>query len=641
MSRSTLANSLDQQVNSLIAFLSIANHQIVLDQVRELCRRLPTNHKVAARQLKLSLKSLGVEIKHTHALKAVTQMRGASGFLGSDDAIRWDVASWFDDAPAISARRELFTDLGKACDQVCARIREQFERGDEPLIRFRIDSRAVEIQTVGEPNKGWRAVIVATDSLAAPCEFGIEQQIRLGERLRRLIEGDLGGWLDGIACLDPETNRRGGLAISIDGKVGDICHESQMLCMLADLLDTETNWSAAQPSFDRYGQRLDLLTQMDNFNWVPVADSVWQGLYSRQNSFEQRHEEPFAQWIADRVTTSAVERFAPETLNLTIVEKARLLMQLSDSDIAEKLRVPLDQWLSYKSAGELPVTLFRPLREAIGLGSENDLLGEAEGTVRMPLPRHEDIGIFLSRFDTVEVPESEGTQQLAQRLRRLCATPFAERRRWDKHPISELKAINQEARFEGLVICAMMEKQFVSDLPLGYSRYGLVLVLTFANEIDVHTQDGQLEVGNSAMDLPAEDDEEPVTAAWLARFNDPKLTGEELLRYSEKVDQMRNPDGDDESKFDTTIFAAAKVFRSEPQKAHSANVRMQAVSRLLQRDSLAPWVLRGAEVGASMLSRPVFEAAARCPLVDIQGRPGFDLQAFKRVLVEHVRSWEH
>jgi hypothetical protein len=186
-----------------------------------------------------------------------------------------------------------------------------------------------------------------------------------------------------------------------------------------------------------------------------------------------------------------------------------------------------------------------------------------------------------------------------------------------------------------------MEKQFVSDLPLGYSRYGLVLVLSFAREIDVHTQDGKLEVGNSSMDLADEDEIEPVTLDWLTRFNTPKFTGEELLRYAEKVDQMRDPDGDDESKFHTTMYAAVKVFRSEPGKPHSANVRMQAVNRLLQRDSLDPWVLRSSEAGAAMLSRPVFEAAARCPLVNIQGRPGFDAQAFKRILVEHVRSWEH
>lgn len=37
------------------------------------------------------------------------------------------------------------------------------------------------------------------------------------------------------------------------------------------------------------------------------------------------------------------------------------------------------------------------------------------------------------------------------------------------------------------------------------------------------------------------------------------------------------------------------------------------------REALDPWVLRSAEEGSSMPSRPVFEAAARCVLVDVLG----------------------
>jgi hypothetical protein len=426
MSRSTLANSLDQQVDSLINFLSIAGRRVTPDQVRELCRRLPSDHKVAARQLKISLQSLGVELKHTHALKAVSEMRGVGGFLGSDSATRWDVASWFDDAPAISARRELFTDLGRACDQICARIREQFERGDEPLIRFQISNNAVEIRTVGDPYKGWRAVVVATETDAHTCEFGIERQLRLGERLRRLVEGELGGWLDGIACLDAEKNRRGGIVIAVDGMVEGVAHESEMLCMLSELLGESENWPSAQPSIDRYGRRLELQTQNDDLSWTPITDSDWQALNSRHSSFTQRHEEPFAEWVEQRLTTSTLERFAPETLNVSTMEKARLSKQLSDLDVAARLNVPIDVWMTYKSNRELPVTLFRALRDTLGMTSENELLGEAQGTIRMPLPRHEDIAMFASRIDTVEVSECEDAPQLASLSGILCAGPFIE-----------------------------------------------------------------------------------------------------------------------------------------------------------------------------------------------------------------------
>lgn len=166
-----------------------------------------------------------------------------------------------------------------------------------------------------------------------------------------------------------------------------------------------------------------------------------------------------------------------------------------------------------------------------------------------------------------------------------------------------------------------------------------VLVLRFEKAVDVHTQRGQLDIGNAAMKLPPED--EPVSAGWLERFNAVKFTGEELLKYSEKVNEMRDPEGDEDAAIHTTMFAAVKVFGKEPNKAHTATVRMEALTRLMLREPLDPWVLRSAEEGSSMLSRPVFEAAARCVLINIQGEPGFDADAFRVLLVEHARSWEH
>jgi len=100
---------------------------------------------------------------------------------------------------------------------------------------------------------------------------------------------------------------------------------------------------------------------------------------------------------------------------------------------------------------------------------------------------------------------------------------------------------------------------------------------------------------------------------------------------------MRDPDGDDDDKYQVTMFAAVRVFGKQPGKAHAATVRMEAVSRLIQEQSLEPWVLKSTEDDASMLSRPVFEAAARCELIDVHGRAGFDPQAFYMCCVEHAR----
>jgi len=85
-----------------------------------------------------------------------------------------------------------------------------------------------------------------------------------------------------------------------------------------------------------------------------------------------------------------------------------------------------------------------------------------------------------------------------------------------------LKSLSQKLRSAGIVVCAMCEKQFISDLPLGYSRYGLVMVLTFATEEEVSTQNGQIDPANVAS-LPSEEKIGSITPEWLREFNDPRL----------------------------------------------------------------------------------------------------------------------
>lgn len=168
LSSSHSSSSPETQASSLIAFLAEGQHHLAEDDARLICAQLPADNKLAARQLKQFLSGKGVAIKHTHALRAVAQLRGSSGYMGLGDATRWEVASWVLDAPAVSARRELFSDLGKACDQLCARLREQFDPGDAPLVQFRPSANAVQIEGIGDPHPTWRVVLVAVDAQGAP-----------------------------------------------------------------------------------------------------------------------------------------------------------------------------------------------------------------------------------------------------------------------------------------------------------------------------------------------------------------------------------------------------------------------------------------------------------------------------------------
>ncbi|KAB1448546.1 hypothetical protein [Bordetella bronchiseptica] len=639
MSLARSMGSPDAQAASLVAFLAQAQHQLSLDTARTVCAALPRDNKLAAKQLKQALAGLSIPLKHTHALKAIAQLRGAPGHLGLGDATRWEIASWIQRAPAVSPRREVLQDLGQACDQLCARIREQFDPGTAPFVHLHITEQAVEIEAMGEPSHAWRAIILAISPEHEPRIFDMDQQIRLTERLRRLIEGELGGWLDGVVSLDAAQDRGAEIALSINGQTVAAGTEAPVLAHLETRITDLPHVGNDMPLVDAQHQRLALIVRRIGQPEGPMRATAWRSLHARYRAFVRRHERDFAAWWEQRHDEGMQEQFAPEPLVVEAVEAAQVRRGISDATLAERLRLSVDAWKEYMHARTLPVALFPVLAQVLGLASENELLGAENDMVRIPLPRHEDIGMFLSRFEIVEVVPQEGAAALAQQLARQCEADFARRRHWDTQVPAGLIELNHLIRHEGWGLTCAMEKRFVQDLPLNYSRMGIVLTLRFDKAIDVHTQHGQLPVGNSVMQLPPE--EEHITEEWLARFNASAFTGEDIQRYTDKVSEMRGPDDTSKDRFEITMIAGVKVFKSNPQKAHAASVRMESFAHLLERCNLTPWVMRSTDPEASMLSKPVFEAIARCPLVDVNSKAGFEEQAFRRLLVEYARTWEH
>ena len=166
---------------------------------------------------------------------------------------------------------------------------------------------------------------------------------------------------------------------------------------MIDAYNDDEHRLAVPDELDRDRRGLLLHTKDSSGQWIKASESVWQGIWARRAAFAKRHDQPLQQWISERHHTHGADRFAPETLNVHALETAQLQAQLSDQQIAASLALSLEQWLTYKSTKTLPVRLFRPLRDTFGLPSENELLGEAAPTVRMPLPRHEDIANSVAR----------------------------------------------------------------------------------------------------------------------------------------------------------------------------------------------------------------------------------------------------
>ncbi|WP_143042663.1 hypothetical protein [Variovorax sp. YR634] len=590
--------SIEEQVPLLVEFLSVRSHELTAEQAKIACAGLPENPKVAAKELKLRLKPLGIDIQHTHALNAITRMRGTHIPAHLAHALRWDVAAWFSDAPSVGAKRRLHTKLSEAADDVCDRIRDQFEAGDRPLLRLRTDATHIELISLGDPSPHWHVLMVAVGPDGQPTTVPVDEIPRFAERLRRLLAGPISGWLDSFVGNAWESDVLGAWAIA---------HEDEKL--------------PDQPITAYFGKL------------GPVSQFQWDSLSKRYAAFCDRLDMPYDMWLQS-CHESSTARFAPAPFRASQAEAARVKLNLSVTELEAKLGFKDLDWNAAVKSQTMPSYLFAPVARVLQLESPNLLVEHVRTTPRIPLSNVDDLATWLARLDgeVVQYPDSPPVDpEVGAKLEMLLATPWARRSGWAKVPPVELKQLAQQVADAQLVICASMEARFVQDLPLGRWRSGMLSALSFESEAVVRTQGG-------ALNVEPDVEGEPISAEWLERFNKQTFTGEDLMELSKEVEARREPDGDE--NFDIALFAAARLFKKPPGKAHAATVRMQAVSLLVKDYSLEPWVLASSEGGAVMLSRPIFEAAARCPLVDVKGEAGFEFRQFTLLCAEHAERKE-
>lgn len=190
---------LQEQALALLTFMAARDNVITAPQAMTALDGLPIDPKPAAKELRRRLKALGVDIQHTHALKAVAQARDSLGYLGLDEQLQYDVASWSSDAPGISCERVRFLSFAAAADEACRRIREQYE-GDPPFGVLMVNrDEMLFVGTSAATISFWRVLLVPMGPDGKESPFREVRPLeRLAERLRRLVEGQLGGWLDGM-----------------------------------------------------------------------------------------------------------------------------------------------------------------------------------------------------------------------------------------------------------------------------------------------------------------------------------------------------------------------------------------------------------------------------------------------------------
>ena len=632
---------LEQQAHALLAFLAARDNTLNVDQAISALSGLPAEPKPAAKELRSRLNKLGVDIRHQNTLKALSEARGSRGYLGLGDQIRYEVASWSPDSAGVGCGRATFTSFSAAADEVCHRVLEQCE-GDTPYVAVQAYADYVFITVTGPMTESWwNLLLVPVDAQAMPTTFSnFEALERLAERLRRHVEGPLGGWLDGAFSISSALSRKGEGQYS---EVGAFGHESVVLGWMSQL-------------HDRRPEELPLEvphigTGLPETIW---AQDQWDRFLKRYTAFAKRHDAPLYIWAKQQRDSTRTSNFELLEVDLTAVERARQAVNMSWDEIFLDLgyagtEEPSAQRLRQGRAG---LELVQRIGAILKVNPQ-DLLVPQEVTPRIPLQLHSDIGLWLSRMDAVVTAPLKGRADsgpahpagallanLEQRLAALCAVPYELRRKWDRHPPGELEVLNREIRFAGLLVCAGMGLRYVADLPLGWARPATISVLQLDEQAEVLSQGGSLEAGARSMDLIPERD--AVTPEWLARLNKPTFSASDLLRYSDSVHEHLEDVEDSRERYTSRVIAGLKVFNRDPEKVHSASVRMESLSALTSDQAMAPWFRRAREdgMGSVMISEAAFEAAARCPLSDVGGEPRFDRQAFYMLCVQYSRKYD-
>lgn len=612
----------------LIAFLRVAGHTLDPARAAAISTSLPPDLKTAARQLRQQLLDVGIELKHTHALKAVSEAKG-SGAHSSAGKPRWEVATWVVDAPAVSARRRRVSSIGQAAELVIERLREQADPGDCPLIQL-LQGDYLQVNIVGQPCPGWRAVLVQTDTAGNVIPIDDAGRGRFAERVRRFVEGAPAGWVSGVLHPVAATVT---YSLTIRGVTVDYPDEESFVRQLSNVLGPEfVDLNPRQIAIQ--AGLLQPMVKIGETNWQPLELDCLVKLTSRLQSLERSTSAGFAAWL-DATYEEAYSTFGPEPLNGALVRAEMKRKALSNAQVAFGLGLSIPLWEEHLQRGYMPLSLFPKLASALGNVSADSLLGRPERPLaRIPIRDVQSLSLFLGKFEhlsleaSVNVQSSRATQLT---LHGVCAASYGRRRTWQKNSPDELQQLLDAARADGNTICVHMERRFVQDLPAGIERLAIALVLStqLSRVVDQYAPDSE------DTRLPIED---PIDEKWLARFNKPTFTGSDMLRYANVVSEMRDPEDDEKGHFETQTHAAVRVFKGDPHRAHAAQVRMEALARLMGRVNLEPWVQSSTEDGAQMFSRPVFEAIARCKIVAINGRAGFDPIEFQQEIVAHVAT---
>ena len=113
------------------------------------------------------------------------------------------------------------------------------------------------------------------------------------------------------------------------------------------------------------------------------------------------------------------------------------------------------------------------------------------------------------------------------------------------------------------------------------------------------------------------------------RVNSVVINHHELIEVTEEIHKLPEADRD----FEGRAVLLITMFTGEPDKAMAIDLRLKAMSKIIDSNTLPGWSMPKQPDGSQMVSEPVWIAAAEEPIVFVDGTACFDKSKFlERIL---------
>ncbi|WP_322024381.1 hypothetical protein [Burkholderia sp. BCC1977] len=625
---SRIAIPLEAQASALVSFLAQAKHSLSLETALEICGSMRAAKEPAARFLKAALAGRNIELKHTSCLKALALMDGFDGHV-SRPKLEWVVAQYTFDAPAITPKVKRHRKSTDATADICTRLVGDLAGAKEsPYANVLYNADYLEFVFIGEPQPGARYILACKNRDGSAAAIGNDDVLSAVERVRRVIEGQFRGWLDGATKIFLQDGAR--LRLLKDGEPLADGRESDVLaaCERDNEFVLEAESLLRLPVITRRYQVF--WVPADNDEVAPIDDTPLQRMWRRLEAFYRFNDEDFSWFLSRRREEEEEGRFDKDGIDTERLKAVLAARNISEEQAASMAGMGLVEWNAVMQTEEAPRDAVLKLSESLRLSSANDLYFDSRKPVWMPVKDGEEIALWMRNFDHLHLSVS-GIAEIAPLAQRCLEKLTVLHRR--SAEVEALQTVLSEAESAGLRLCVTIGKRFVSDLPVLRERLAMVGHLSFWDRKEIESLGPPTTRGNGNDGQPwsAIDDE------YLARFNSVEITVTDLIALREEVARARR-DGQ-EPGWEAATFASIRVFKGKPDsahRAHTAMTRMTALSRLIEDGALAVWMEKSNEPDVALVPKNVLHAAARCPLIRVGDEPGFELATFRRFALELV-----